>query len=176
MTVDNRRIRLQLHPLLEAVHEHGGDQRALVRSPGLPLDDGGEYQCVVWRSERQALRASFPLRRKMALHEPVGAAQYVEIARAVAEIVGVREEPALRRALLDAESLRHFDVREIAHFLRYALLGGERFSHLPERPAFDERDADEGVVARGDLAQQRERRDRPVDLVEAGLQIARLAH
>ena len=134
-------------PCLQAVHEHGGDQRALVRPPGLLLDDGGEYQRVVRRSERQVLRASFPLRRKMALHEPVGAAQYAEIARAVAEVVGVREEPALRRALLDAEALRHFGVREIADFLRYALLGSERLAHLPERPAFDERDAGEGVVA-----------------------------
>ena len=51
--VDDRRIGLQLHPLLEPVDEHRGDARAFVRLAGFLLDDRGERHQFFRRSQRQ---------------------------------------------------------------------------------------------------------------------------
>src|SRR5262249_35109310 len=112
--VDHGRIRLQLHPEAQAVDEHGADQRSLFGPAGLLLDDGGEYQSLIGRGEREVRGAPFPLRREVALHEAVGAAQYPQVARPVAEIISVRKEPALRRRLTDAEALRDVGIGKIA--------------------------------------------------------------
>ena len=59
-TVDDGRVRLKLHLLLQPIGKHRGDPRALLGLAGLFLDDGGENDELVWRLERQVGIAPFP--------------------------------------------------------------------------------------------------------------------
>ena len=58
--VDDRRVGLQPHPLVQAVDEHAGDMRTLVGLAGLPLDDRGQRDEFIGRLDRQVGAAARP--------------------------------------------------------------------------------------------------------------------
>ncbi len=58
--IDDRRIGLELHPLLQAVDEDAGDMRALLRLARLLFDNGGHRHELARRFDRQIRRALLP--------------------------------------------------------------------------------------------------------------------
>ncbi len=100
--VDDGRIGLQPHLLLEAVDEHRGDARALLGPAGLLLDDGGEDDELLRRAQRQVAGAAFP----DLLHQLRCCAccmRWIACSRVIAapEVVAVRQQPAFTRHVLD---------------------------------------------------------------------------
>ena len=97
--VDDGRIGLQLHPLLQPIDEHARDPRTLVGPAGLLLDDGGQRHHLGRRLDRHLGAAALPdLVQHLAL---LGAHQVEDLLAggAALELVGVGEKRALGRRL-----------------------------------------------------------------------------
>ena len=119
--------------------------------------------------------ARLPLLLQVPRHGAVGAAQDGEIARALAEEIGVRKEQSFRVGFRGLEPGE--DLGVLQAFGVVAQVGAliERGAELRERPALDQPDFGLGDVAAGELLEQLHRRHRRGDLVAAGLDVAHLA-
>jgi folate-binding protein YgfZ len=112
----------------------------------------------------------------VALHGAVRAPQHREVARALAEQVGVGEEQPFRMLLGGLQARE--DLRVVQPLGVVPQVGAlvERGAELGEGPALDQAHLGLGDVAARELLQQLERRHRLRDLVAAGLDVAHLAH
>ncbi len=156
-TVDDRRVGLQAHALVQAVDENRGDMRALVVLAGFLLDDGGQRDELFLGLDRQIRIALLPdlvdqaLLRRAHLGDDLGAVG------AAGELVGIGAQAALRRQF----------GRKIAFEHR---IGGKPLEHLLDRQAFRKGQPNRGSTCRiregGDLLHRGAR----LDLVFAGLQ------
>src|SRR4029078_6462078 len=59
-TIDDGRIRLQPHVLLEPILEHLCNARTLVGATGLLLHNRAKYQRLLWRGDHDVLSAFLP--------------------------------------------------------------------------------------------------------------------
>ena len=96
--VDDGRVGLQPHLLLQPVDEHGGDARALVRLAGLLLDDGGERDELLRRLDRQVGGSGAP-RPPAARGRCACCMRWIICSRVVPrrELVGVGQQRAFAR-------------------------------------------------------------------------------
>ena len=99
--VDDGRIGLQLHLLLEPVDEHRRDPRALLGLAGLFLDDRREDDELVRRAQRQVGIAALP----DLAHQPVlrlaHALDELFTREAAIEVIAVRQQASFARDILD---------------------------------------------------------------------------
>ncbi len=122
--IDDRRVGLQLHLLLEPINEHRGNPRALLRLAGFLLDDRGQDHELVRRLERQIGAAALP----HLSHQPVlrlaHALKHLLAREAAVEMIAVGQQAAFARNVLDV-------AREdlVLQQPRDDLLGGEPFRH-----------------------------------------------
>ena len=89
--VDDRRIGLKAHPLVEAIDEDRGDARALVRLAGFLFDDRGQRDHFVWGTQRQVGIALRP--------------------DAIEQLRAIHKLGHQARQLLDSIDFRHEDLR-----------------------------------------------------------------
>src|SRR5437763_13716574 len=134
--VNDRRIRLQLHLLLQPVGEHRRDARALLGFAGLFLDDGCEDDELLGALERQIRIASLPY----VAHEPLlrlaHALDHLLAREAAMEMVAVGQKAAFPRDVLD---IAGEDV--VVEKARDDLLGSQAFGNgelMLHRLAFDD--------------------------------------
>ncbi|CAM2154715.1 hypothetical protein PT2222_310028 [Paraburkholderia tropica] len=138
--VDHRRIGLQRHAHLETVREYGGHQRTVAGLAGFLFDQRSERQRLVRRLQRQTRRARDPCLVQMRLHQLVGAAEDVQIARTLVEQIGVGEEQALAAALGRSGRADRRQKLGVVHARRVVAqrrIRVELVAHALEGPAFD---------------------------------------
>ena len=97
--VDDGRVRLQPHPLLEPIDEYGGDARALVRLAGFLLDQRGQDHELFGGFDRQVGGAPGPRFPYQTLLRLLHVLDQLLARHAAREIVGVGQQAAFARAL-----------------------------------------------------------------------------
>lgn len=134
--VDDRRVRLQPHVLPQAVDEHGGDARPLVRPSCLLLHDGGERHQFLDGVEGKARPPALP----HGLHGPLVGVRHLLQDRLAGgpagEAVGFRQQRPLRRDLVDLPGQHDVCLQAVDD-----LLGGQPFrdgDRVHDRLAGDE--------------------------------------
>ena len=81
---------------MQAPDEDTGDDRALFRHTGLLLDDRRQDQRLLHGLQGQALFPPLPLGLQHIDHGLVGTLQELDIRRTPCQVVGIRQEAALR--------------------------------------------------------------------------------
>ena len=93
--INDRRIGLKAHALLQAVEEDAGDAGAFIRLAGFLLDDGGQRDEFVFRLERQIGGATVP----DLVHQPglvvLHLLQELVAGHAARNTIGLRQQHAL---------------------------------------------------------------------------------
>ena len=135
-SVDDGRVGLQLHLLLQPIDEHGGNARALFGLAGLPLDQRGENNELIRRLQRQIGRVVVPDVLKQVLLCLLHALDDLLAGDAAGEIVRVGEQAPFARDFLDVPGQ---DV--VVQEARDDLLGGQAFRDgelMRHHPALDD--------------------------------------
>ena len=122
--VNNRRIGLQLHILLEPIDEDGGDAGALVGLAGFLLDDRCQHHQLIGRLERQVRRTVIPDFLHHALLRLLHALDQLLAADAAGEVIGIGQQRALARNLPNVAD-QNVVIRQAGD----DLLGGQPLRH-----------------------------------------------
>ena len=136
--VDDGRIRLQPHAALQAANEHAGDGRPLAGGAGFLLDDGGKHQRLLRRFQRQVRRSRLPFLFQHLLHLGMGATQKRDIRGRRREMIGIRQEAALRVLARGADELHQLLVRDVVQRVLDPFVGAQCHAQLGKGPALDD--------------------------------------
>ncbi len=105
----------------------------------------------------------------MLLHRAVGPRQQIDIAAALGKEVGIGKEEAFRGIVRRPEQAHDLGLGQARGVVAKVRMRVEALAHLPESPAFDERQFRLREVATRQLFQQFQQRDAARDLVASGL-------
>src|SRR5215813_4436786 len=100
-TVNDRRIRLKFHPLLEPICQHRRDARALLGLTGLFFNDRCEYDKLLRSLEGQIWIATIPDFPHQPLLGLTHALDHLSARETAMEVVAVRQKTAFPRNVLD---------------------------------------------------------------------------